>query len=152
MSFSLRSTFVAVAWTAWLFGSLKLQHGLVPELFVLAQFALLAVSIPLTLQANARLKLFGICFASGFFAWFFLLAAEQWFSDAQVYRIRPIGWRIWEIVDLLVDRTTSRDTFAVRISTINGVIRTALGSLWGALTYACVSWFISRQNARSDAE
>jgi hypothetical protein len=66
MSFSLRSTFVAVAWIAWLLAALTVQHGLVPELFVVSQFTMLAVAMSLALYSTVRLRLFGICFAAGF--------------------------------------------------------------------------------------
>ena len=152
MSFSLRSTFVAIAWIAWLLAALTLQHGLVPELFVLSQFALLAISMSLALHANVRLKLFGICFAAGFLAWFLLLIAEKWFCDVQVFRATPAGWRLWQIAMVLIDETNSGDTLGARMNTTTSVIRTSVGSLLGILTYACVSWLIHRPNAKSDAQ
>ena len=87
MRFSLRSTFIAVSWIAWLLAALTVQHGLVPELFVLSQFATLAVAMSLALSSTARLKLFGICFTAGFLSWFALLAAESWFCDTQLFRV-----------------------------------------------------------------
>jgi hypothetical protein len=143
MRFSLRSTFIAVAWIAWLLAALTVQHGLVPELFVLAQFATLAVAMSLALNSTARLKLFGVCFTAGFLSWFSLLAAESWFCDTQLFRYTPAGSRLGQIAGLFVDENTSPDSLTWRMNTTISVIRSTFGSAIGILTYVVVSRLMS---------
>lgn len=148
MNFSLRALILACVWGAWFAGALTGVHAFVTESFVACQYLLLAVSASLAIVAGGPSRPFAACFAAGFIAWLLLLGTETEVASMQPFNGTVPGLRIRALSQWIADLRPIEDPRARNLHfwDVTAVVRAAMGTAFGVLTYI-VAWFFGLRAA-----
>lgn len=148
MRFSLKALLLISTWAAWLFGTLNFGHDWLVLPFVLTQYLLLAICLTLAVVASGRIRLLAVCFASGFIAWHLHLAVESLSTDMSMHRYSVSGSAVDKIGDWICKSNSIPDakTNIEHYKMVATIVRAALGTISGAVTYLAVCLLVLNRN------
>ena len=136
MRFSLRSSFFAVFWLAFLIASLTTGNQLTCDAFVALQYVMFAVSFAIALNPRATDRWLAVGFAAGFAAFLLMLGAESALDSLSEPKHSIFGRRIRSLAGILVQLKEHIDNTAgiENRFRLESVIRSATGTGFGTMT------------------